>query len=106
MKQPMAFPTLNIDPLVRLSSLPLRYRMSIPFLFLAFFGTFSLVWLAIRSQNELIRQNEHQRLDGYYRAFEHGLDLQGRWALSLATASANDPDVARMLANRDRVGLL
>jgi PAS domain S-box-containing protein len=102
----MAFPTLNIDPLVRLRSLPLRYRMSIPFLVLAFFGTFLLVWLAIRSQNELIRQNEHQRLDGYYRAFEHGLDLQGRWALSLATASANDPDVARMLANRDRVGLL
>jgi PAS domain S-box-containing protein len=102
----MALVPPNLAPLAWLRALPLRYRMSIPFLLLAFFGTFSLVWLAISSQNDLIRQNEHQRLFGYFRAFEHGLDLQGRWALSLATTAAYDPEVATYLANGDRIGLL
>ncbi len=102
----MIWVPFNSAPMSWLRTLPLRYRMSIPFLFLAFFGTFSLVWLAISSQNDLIRQHEHQQLFGYYRAFEHGLDLQGRWALSLATAAAYDPEVTRYLANKDRQGLL
>jgi PAS domain S-box-containing protein len=102
----MALALPNIAPLAWLRTLPLRYRMSIPFLFLAFFGTFSLVWVAISSENDLIWQHEHQRLLGYFRAFEHGLDLQGRWALSLATTAAYDPEVSTFLANRDRVGLL
>lgn len=97
---------LNNKPLAWLRTLPLRYRMSVPFLFLAFFGTFSLVWLAISSQDDLIRQHEEGQLLGYYRAFEHGLDLQGRWALSLATSVASDPDVAQRLALRDRLALL
>ncbi len=98
-------PLSNV-PLAWFRRLPLRYRMSVPFLFLAFFGTFSLVWLAITSQNELIRKHEEERLFGYYRAFEHGLDLQGRWALSLATSIASDPDVTQRLALRDRMWLL
>jgi PAS domain S-box-containing protein len=101
-----SFPSLGKTLLARLQAMPLRYRMSIPFLFLAFCGTFSLVWLAIRSQNKLIQQHEHQRLFGYYHAFEHGLDLQGRWALSLATIIADDPDLARYLAARDRLKIL
>jgi hypothetical protein len=76
----MALEVTKMDLVAKLRSMPLRYRMSIPFLFLAFLGTFSLVYLAIRSQNELIQQQERQRLHGYYRAFQDGLDLQGRWA--------------------------
>ncbi|HBZ55956.1 MAG TPA: hypothetical protein DEO88_11180, partial [Syntrophobacteraceae bacterium] len=102
----MDLASLSNAPLAWFRRLPLRYRMSVPFLFLAFFGTFSLVWLAISSQNELIRKHEEDRLFGYYRAFEHGLDLQGRWALSLATSIASDPDVTEKLAQRDRVWLL
>ena len=97
---------LSSVPLAWFRRLPLRFRMSIPFLFLAFFGTFSLVWLAISSQNDLIRKHEEERLFGYYRAFEHGLELQGRWALSLATSIASDPDVTEKLAQRDRIWLL
>jgi PAS domain S-box-containing protein len=97
---------LSSVPLAWFRRLPLRYRMSVPFLLLAFFGTFSLVWLAIGSQNELIREHEEERLFGFYRAFEHGLDLQGRWALSLATSIASDPDVTEKLAQRDRIWLL
>jgi len=89
-----------------LRDLPLRYRLSIPFLFLAFIGTFSLVGLAIRSQNEIIRQQERERLFGYYRAFEHNLRLEGRWAVSLASNFARNPEVARALAQRDRLRLI
>jgi len=89
-----------------LRDLPLRYRLSIPFLFLAFFGTFSLVALAILSQNELIRQQERERLFGYYRAFEHNMQLEGRWAVSLASNFTRNPEVARALAQRDRLRLI
>lgn len=102
----MALEVTKMDLVAKLRSMPLRYRMSIPFLLLAFLGTFSLVYLAIRSQNELIQQQERQRLHGYYRAFQDGLDLQGRWALSLASVIADDPDVSQHLANRDRLKLL
>lgn len=86
--------------------MPLSYRLSIPFLFLAFFGTFSLVGLAIISQNELISQQERERLFGYYRAFEHNMRLEGRWAVSLASNFARNPEVARALADRDRLRLI
>ena len=89
-----------------LHDLPLRYRLSIPFLFLAFVGTFSLVSLSIRSQNELIRQQEKERLFGYYRAFLHNMEVEGRWAVSLASSFARNPEVARALANRDRDRLI
>lgn len=89
-----------------LRDLPLSYRLSIPFLFLAFFGTFSLVGLAILSQNELIRQQERERLFGYYRAFEHNMRLEGRWAVSLASNFTRNPEVARALAERDRLRLI
>lgn len=89
-----------------LRDLPLSYRLSIPFLFLAFFGTFSLVAIAILSQNELIRQQERERLFGYYRAFEHNMQLEGRWAVSLASNFARNPEIARALAERDRLRLI
>jgi PAS domain S-box-containing protein len=90
----------------RFHDMPLRHRLSIPFFFLAFFGTFSLVALAILSQDELIRQEERQRLYGYDRALDHNLELQGRWAVSLASSFARNPEVASALANRDRFRLI
>lgn len=94
------------SPTKFLHNLPLRYRLSIPFLFLAFFGTFSLVALAIQSQNELIRQQERERLFSYYRAFQYNMEVQGRWAVSLASSFARNPEVAEALANRDRDRLI
>jgi PAS domain S-box-containing protein len=86
--------------------LPLRYRLSIPFFFLAFMGTFSLVGLAILSQNELINKEEGERLHGYYRTFQQNLDARGRWAVSLASSFARNPQVTEALANRDRMRLI
>ena len=66
----------NGSLLARLRSLPLRYRLILPFLSLAFFGTFSLVWTAILSQNKIISQQEQQRLTGAYQSFLHSMDLR------------------------------
>ncbi len=90
----------------KLHDLPLRYRLSLPFLALAFLGTFSLVGLAILSQRDLIGQQERARLYGYYRAFHSSIELEGRWAVSLASSFAHNPEVAQALAQKDRKGLI
>ncbi|ROR01967.1 cache domain-containing protein [Desulfosoma caldarium] len=90
----------------RLRSLPLRYRLIVPFIVLAFFGTCSLVWLAILSQNTLIQRQEHQRLESFYNTFLHTLELRGQWAVSLASGFARNPEIAKALADRDRMRLL
>ena len=92
--------------LEKLRDMPLRYRLSIPFLLLAFIGTVSLVSLAIRSENELIEREEMDRLNGYDNAFEHKIDRQGRWAVSLASSFARNPEIAEALAKRDRLRLI
>lgn len=90
----------------RFRDVPLKYRLSIPFFFLAFLGTSSLVFLAILSQNDLIRREERDRLYGYNRAFSHNVELQGQWAVSLASNLARNPEVAHALADRDRLRLI
>lgn len=89
-----------------LRTLPLRYRLIVPFIVLAFFGTCSLVWLSILSQNTLIQRQEQQRLESFYKTFLHTLELRGRWAVSLASGFARNPEIAKALAERDRLRLL
>jgi PAS domain S-box-containing protein len=90
----------------KLRNIPLRYRLSIPFFFLAFMGTTLLVGLAIISQNKLIQQEEQERLFGYHRALDYNIELQGRWAVSLASSFARNPEVSHALAARDRLRLI
>ncbi len=90
----------------RLKDLPLRYRLIFPFILLALFGTSSLVWVSIASQNTLIRQQEEQRLGSLYQDFLQTLELKGRWAVSIAAGYARNPEVARALAQRDRTRLI
>ncbi len=92
--------------ITKLRDMPLRYRLSIPFFFLALTGTLLLVILALLSQREVIREEERQRLYGYGRALDHNRDLQGRWAVSVASSFARNPEVASALADRDRLRLL
>jgi len=89
-----------------LQDLPIRYRLSLPFFLLAFLGTTSLVWISIHSQNTLIRQQESQRLNGAFQSFQHNIDLHGRWAISLASNYARNPEIAQALARKDRLRLL
>ncbi len=90
----------------KLRDMPLRYRLSIPFFFLALIGTLTLVALALISQREVIGQEEHERLYGYGQALDHNIDLQGRWAVSVASSFARNPEVALALAERDRLRLV
>ncbi len=92
--------------MTRIRDLPLRHRLILPFLLLAFFGTFALVWVAILSQDKIISQQEEQRLHDYYHAFSETIDLHGRWALSLAATFARNPQIADALAQQDRLRLL
>jgi PAS domain S-box-containing protein len=80
--------------------------LSIPFFFLAFLGTSSLVLLAIRSEHDLIQQHERERLLGSYNAFLHNIDVHGQWALSLASNVAKNPETAEALADRNRLRLV
>lgn len=93
-------------PPFRFPDLPLRHRLSIPFFVLAFLGTFSLVGLAILSQNELIRKEENERLLGFYQSFQHNMETRGRWAVSLASSFARNPQVTEALARQDRLQLI
>ena len=90
----------------RLVDVPLRYRQSVLFFILALIGTITLVAPAIRTQNELIAREESTRLLGYKRALEHDLEMRGRWAVSLASSIARNPEVESDLAAQDRDALL
>lgn len=90
----------------RIHDLPLRHKLILPFLLLALFGTFSLVWIAILSQNKIISSEEEQRLYGHYHAFLNNMELRGRWAVSLAETFAHNPQVASALADKDRMRLI
>ncbi len=90
----------------RLLDMPLRYRLSIPFFFLALMGTATLVFLSIRSQNDLVKQQERRHLMASYTAFLHNMDIHGRWAVSLAANQARNPEIAAALAQRDRMRLI
>ncbi len=86
--------------------LSLRWKLLIPFLLLSFAGTTSLVWIAFHSQHKLIYLNERRILEGLYKQFLQGIEEKTRQALSLAVAIANDPQVERSFAKRDREALL
>ncbi len=92
--------------MMNLRDVPLRYRLIIPFLVLALIGTVTLVLLALMSQKALISQEEHEKLFGYGRALEHNINIQGRWAVSVASSFARNPEVASALADRDRTRLI
>ncbi len=92
--------------MILLRDVPLRYRLIVPFFILAFIGTVTLVLLALMSQKALIRQEEHDKLFGYGQALEHNINLQGRWAVSVASNFARNPEVAAAMADRDRARLI
>ncbi len=90
----------------KLRDMPLRYRLSIPFFFLAFLGTFSLDLLALLSGKEIIQQEEQERLNGYNRALLYNMESQGKWAVSLASSFGRNPEVAAAMAAKDRLRLI
>ena len=92
--------------LKRLNDISLKWKLIIPFLFLAAVGAASLFLVSYRFQASLIHVNEEQRLRNLYQVFLNDIEIKKNMALSLATLAAQNPDVAEALARKDREQLI
>jgi len=86
----------------RLQDLSLKWKLVIPFLFLAAFGATSLFVVSYRFQDSLIHVNEAKRLRNQYQFFLNDIEFKKNMAMSLAYLVAKNPDVAEAFARRDR----
>ncbi len=90
----------------RLNDISLKWKLIIPFLFLAAVGAASLFLISYRFQASLIHVNEEQRLRNLYQVFLNDIEIKKNMALSLASLVAQNPDVAAALARKDREQLI
>lgn len=84
----------------------LRWKLLIPFLFLALAGAISLFIVSYRFEKSLIHVNEEKQLRSLYRVFLNTIALKKNMATSLAHLTAENQDVAAALAAGDRQRLL
>ncbi|MBW1771973.1 MAG: PAS domain S-box protein [Deltaproteobacteria bacterium] len=89
----------------RLGSMSLKWKLMIPFLFFAFTGTTLLVLVSLTSQQQMIKDEEKKEISLYYDRFLEKIYEKKTLALSLATLIAENPEVQRLLAMRDREAL-
>jgi PAS domain S-box-containing protein len=90
----------------RLNDISLKWKLIIPFLFLAAMGAASLFVVSYRFQASLIQVNEEQRLRNLYQVFLNALTAKKNMGLSLAYLTARNPEMAKALFRRDRSRLL
>jgi PAS domain S-box-containing protein len=88
--------------LTRLHDISLKWKLLIPFLFLAFMGAMALFVVSYRFQASLIHVNEETRLRNQYQYFLNEIDLKTKMAMGLAHIVARNPEVAEAFARRDR----
>jgi PAS domain S-box-containing protein len=94
------------DILDRIQGISLKWKLLVPFLFFAFTGTSFLVLIGFTSQRNLIRKEERSVMIHHYRHFLERLDQNATQASSIASAVAANPEVARLLAQRNRSALI
>ncbi len=92
--------------LSRLHNISLKWKLIIPFLFLAFMGATALFVVSYRFQADLIHLNEEKRLRNKYQYFLNDIEFKTNMATSLAYLVATNPDVAEAFAKRDRKRLI
>ncbi|UCG81240.1 MAG: PAS domain-containing protein [Desulfobacterales bacterium] len=92
--------------LSRLHDISLKWKLLIPFLFLAFMGATALFVVSYRFQASLIHVNEEKRLRNLYQYFLNQIDLKTHMAMSLAHLVAGNPDIGETFAKRDRQRLI
>ncbi|MFP3870695.1 MAG: cache domain-containing protein, partial [Syntrophobacteria bacterium] len=90
----------------RIHDISLKWKLVIPFLFLSFVGTTSLILWSFHTHNRLIETQEKKKLYDYYRAFSDQVEDRKRSALSLAYQVAQSPEVQKAFALRDRQALI
>jgi PAS domain S-box-containing protein len=96
----MIFP--NID---RIKSIRLKWKILFPFLCFALAGTAILSYIGLTSQQRLIKKEEKEGMVHYYRLLLEEVNHKGTEALSLATMVAENPEVQKLLAERERQAL-
>jgi len=84
----------------------LKWKLLIPFLFLAFVGAAALFVVSYRFQAGLIHLNEEKRLTDKYNYFRGLIESGKEQVLSLAHVVAKNPVVAEAFAKRDRKRLM
>ncbi len=89
-----------------LKGISLKWKLLIPFLSLAFFGTVTLVYIGLTSQYRLIEREERKEIRRAYEVFLSEIESRKIQMLSMASVIAEDPIVARLLGARDRRHLL
>ena len=96
------------DPLnlLRFRDISLKWKLIIPFFFLAIIGAGSLSAVSYRFQNSLIYVNEAKRLRDQYQYFLDDIDARKNMAMGLAYTVSKNPDVAAAFAARDRDRLI
>lgn len=100
-------PSLRGTALIeRWRDISLRWKLLVPFLFLALAGAISLFFVSYRFEKSLIHVNEEKQLRSQYRVFLNDIELRKDMAMSMAHLTAANPDVARAFAGRDRQRLL
>jgi PAS domain S-box-containing protein len=89
-----------------LHDISLKWKLLIPFLFLASMGATALFVVSYRFQADLIHLNEERRLRNNYQYFLALIESKKDMALSLAYTVAENPVVAEAFAKRDRKRLM
>ena len=89
----------------RIKSIGLKWKILIPFLCFAFSGTIILSYIGLTSQQRLIRMEEKEGMTHFYGLFLGEVNHKGTEALSLATLIAENPEVQKLVAERDRKAL-
>ncbi|MDH3328994.1 MAG: PAS domain S-box protein [Desulfobulbaceae bacterium] len=84
----------------------LKWKLVIPFLFLAVTGATSLFVVSYKFQDSLIHVNEEKRLRNQYKFFFNDIEFKKNMAMSLAYMAAQNCDVAEAFAQRDRERLI
>ncbi|MBN2125950.1 MAG: HAMP domain-containing protein [Deltaproteobacteria bacterium] len=96
----------DISPVLnRIRGISLKWKLLVPFLFFAFAGTTTLTFIGLSSQHDLIKKEERKEILRYYQQFMKEIKQRETQALSLATTIAENPQVQRLLAERNRNGL-
>ncbi|HER62862.1 MAG TPA: hypothetical protein ENO11_02660, partial [Desulfobacteraceae bacterium] len=89
-----------------LNDISLKWKLTIPFLFLAITGAILLFVVLYKFQDNLIHINEAKRLNNQYQFFLNDIEFKRNMAMGLAYLSAQNPEVAEAFAFRDRDRLI
>ncbi|MFC1819818.1 cache domain-containing protein [Thermodesulfobacteriota bacterium] len=94
-----------VKSIYRLQGISLKWKLLIPFLLFAFSGTSILVLIGLTSQQNLIKEEEKKEILHHYRLFRERIHQSEMQSISLASMTAENPEVQKLLAERDREAL-